>query len=303
MAPELRHLRAFLVLADELNFTAAGRRLFVSQQALSRLVQQLEREVGVPLVRRSTRSVALTDAGTALLAGARRAVSAADQAVVAARRAHAGPRAVLRVDVSSSGLETGALLLDRLRDAHSEVAVHETEVGVERGLAMLAAGELDVLMGVVDDPPPELARAVVRHERVLIGMARDHRLAAEPAVRVAALAGERLLLPADGTAPDWVRFVLATCRAAGVEPRRYNGVTHGSAAAAAVVGQGRCVVPTTAWAAPPAELVFRPLVEPAPVVRWAALTRPQDAGRPEVAAFLDTARVIGAEREWTPPSR
>jgi DNA-binding transcriptional LysR family regulator len=158
-------------------------------------------------------------------------------------------------------------------------------------------------MGEVDDPPPELARAVVRHERELIGMARDHRLAAEPAVRVAALAGERLLLPADGTAPDWVRFVLATCRAAGVEPRRYNGVTHGSAAAAAVVGQGRCVVPTTAWAAPPAELVFRPLVEPAPVVRWAALTRPQDAGRPEVAAFLDTARVIGAEREWTPPSR
>jgi DNA-binding transcriptional LysR family regulator len=299
MAPELRHLRAFLVLADELNFTAAARRLFVSQQALSRLVQQFEREVGVPLVRRSTRSVALTEAGAALLPAARRSVAAADQAVVAARRAHAGPRAALRVDVSSSGLETGALLLGRLRDEHPEVAVHETEVGVERGLAMLAAGELDVLMGVVDEPPPELSRTVVRHERVLLGTARTHLLATERAVRVAALAGEQLLLPADGTAPDWVDTILATCRAAGVEPRRWNGVTHGSAAAAAVVAQGRCVVPTTAWAAPAPGVVFRPLVDPTPVVRWAVLTRPQDAERPEVAAFLRVARMVAAEREWT----
>ena len=97
--------------------------------------------------------------------------------------------------------------------------------------------------------------------------------------------------------------MLDTCRAAGVVPRRWRGVTHGSAAAAEVVREGRCVVPTTAWAAPPPGVVFRPLVEPVPVIRWAVLVRAADLDRAEVAAFRRTAAAVSAEREWARPAR
>jgi DNA-binding MarR family transcriptional regulator len=70
--PELRHLRYFVAVAEELNFSAAARREFVSQQALSRIIQQLEAELGVLLFERTSRSVRLTPAGEAMLAAARR---------------------------------------------------------------------------------------------------------------------------------------------------------------------------------------------------------------------------------------
>lgn len=306
VALELRQLRSFLTLAEELNFTAAARRLHVTQQALSRLVQQMEREVGVPLFTRTTRSVAPTAAGAAMVPVARRAVGAADRAVVAARRAHTGARSALRVDVSSGSLDTGARILRSLRADHPEVAVHLVEVGPVRGLRSLLDGELDVLLGLVPHCPPDLVAETVRREPVLLGVARDHPLAARATVPVAALADEELLLPADETDGGWVALVHAACRAAGVEPRRWPGTTYGSQAAADVVREGRCVVPTATWAQRPSGVVFRPLVDPVPVLPWSVVVRAEDVDRPEVAAFRATARSVAAERRWSragrPPS-
>jgi DNA-binding transcriptional LysR family regulator len=85
---------------------------------------------------RTTRSVRLTEAGSALLDAARRAVAAADEAADTARRIAAGDvRRPLRVDVSSAGLETGARILRRLRRDHTELAVEQVELGVARASA------------------------------------------------------------------------------------------------------------------------------------------------------------------------
>ena len=92
MAPELRHLRHFVAVAEELNFTRAAGRLYLAQQALSASIRQLERELGEPLFVRDTRRVSLTPAGETLLPRARRLLGLAEE-TVAARRSRTVRRA------------------------------------------------------------------------------------------------------------------------------------------------------------------------------------------------------------------
>jgi DNA-binding transcriptional LysR family regulator len=296
---ELRHLRAFVAVADELSFSRAAERLHMSQQALSRTIRQLEARSALQLFDRNTRSVRLTEAGSALLDAARRAVAAADEAADVARRIAAGDlRRPLRVDVSSAGLETGARILRRLRLERPELAVEEVEYGVARALPLVRDGTVDVVLGLADRLPTGIASRVIRHEPVLVGCADDHPLAALDAVPVARLADEKLLLPSDEAAGDWVRYVEGFCRAAGFVPRRWPGVTHGSVGAAEVVRGGGCVVPSTAWIDPPAGVAFRPLVDPTPVFPWSAMWRDEPDPPDELAAFLACAGAVARERGW-----
>jgi DNA-binding transcriptional LysR family regulator len=299
MSLELRQLRSFVAVAEDLSFSAAARRLYLSQQALSRIVQQLERELGVRLLERTTRSVALTAAGEALLASARRSLAAADDAAAAARAAgRNGGRRPLRVDMSSAGLLTPARILRWLRRDHPDIPVHQVEDGVSRGLAALRAGTLDVLFGLATHCPADIPAELVHPEPVLVGMASDHPLARLPEVPVAALADVELLLPSGSAAGEWVDLVRQFCAQAGVVPRRWRGATHGSVAAAEVLRDTGCVTPTTAWADPPADLVFRPLVEPVPVLAWSMMTSPAFPGRPELETFARCVRAVTAEHGW-----
>lgn len=298
MSPELRHLRCFLAVAEELSFSAAANRLYMSQQALSRTVAQLERELGTRLFERTSRSVALTLAGEAMVVHARRAAAAADDAFDAAQRAERGDLArPLRVDISSGGIETGAAIVRRLRETRPEIAVHQVEVGVARGLELIRDGRLDVVLGLATRAPAELSVELLRREPVLLGVAEDDPLASLEEIPVAALADVELLLPSDESAAEWVEFVVDFCRQAGVTPRRWPGVTHGSVSAAEVVREARCVVPTNAWAEPPAGLVFRPL-DPAPVFPWSMVWRPDPSPTSEVEAFLACAREVRDARSW-----
>jgi DNA-binding transcriptional LysR family regulator len=286
-------------VAEDLNFTAAARRLYVSQQALSRIIQQLERTLGVRLFDRTTRSVALTRAGEAMLAAARRSTAAADDAIHAAQRAaHAESPRALRVDTSSGGLETGAILLRHLREQHPALAVHQVEEGVPRGLIALRDGGLDVLLGLAASPPAQIDAELIRREPVLLGLAAGHPLAALASVPVAMLADIPLLLPSEEAASEWTGFVRQFCAQAGITPRRWPGTTYGSVQAAEVLRNGDCAVPTVAWARPPDGVVFRPLVQPAPVFPWSVMTAPT-AGRPaEVDTFLRCARAVSAAEGW-----
>ncbi|MEJ2889543.1 LysR family transcriptional regulator [Actinomycetospora aeridis] len=290
---ELRHLEAFVAVAETRNFTAAATRLHLAQQSLSRLVAQLERELGVRLFDRTTRVVLLTASGAAMLEPARRALAGVAEAAAAARDPVAGP-VEIRVDVSSTGLDTGSRIVEALRRTHPEVLVHEVEVGMGAGLRELREGRLDLLFGLVSGPVEDLLEEVVRHEPIVLGMAADHRLAALAEVPVAELAEEALLLPSEEAAGEWVRFVATFCRQSGVTPRRWRGITHGSSAAADVVAGGDCVVPTCAWRRAPDHVVFRPLAPP-PVFAWSMLSRP-GAGRLE--DLRATVRELAAGRGW-----
>jgi DNA-binding transcriptional LysR family regulator len=304
MGTELRHLRYFAAVADDLSFSSAARRLYVSQQALSRTIQQLERQVGVKLFERTTRSVKLTPAGAAMLVSAKQSIAAADHAVDEAQRASRGePVRPLRIDVSSGGLQTGALVLRRLRRDHPDVAVDQVEEGVARGVVSLEEGRLDAVLGLAPARPGRLAGEAIRHEPVLVGMAASHPFAELDAVPVAGLAGVRLLLPSRAAAQEWIDFVEQFCSLAGVTPSRWPGTTHGSASAADVVREHDCVVPTTAWADPPADLAFRPLVDPRPVFTWSLITLPASHPRvhPALARVRAAVRDLGSELGWLAP--
>src|SRR6478735_2681647 len=97
---ELRHLRYFVAVAEELNFSRAAERLHMAQPPLSVAIRQLEQELGTPLLTRTTRDVRLTDAGRVFLAGARATLAELDRSVLDARRASTGETGRLRLAFS-----------------------------------------------------------------------------------------------------------------------------------------------------------------------------------------------------------
>jgi len=130
--PELRQLRAFVAVADEPNFTRAAERLHLGQQAVSKSVGQLERELGVALLERTTREVRLTPAGTTLLESGRDALAAADAAFDRARTVGRGLAGTVRVGVTPAiGPATRDEVARVLRDGAAELSVsfHEFRPG------------------------------------------------------------------------------------------------------------------------------------------------------------------------------
>ncbi|MYS42507.1 LysR family transcriptional regulator, partial [Streptomyces sp. SID5998] len=185
-----RLLRAFVTVAEELHFTRAAVRLYVAQQALSRDVRRLERELGAELFVRTTRQVTLTADGERLLPYARRVLAAQDELLAAFGQARP-----LFLDLNSPGLATGHRVLRRARELAPE---HEIMARFESGLTgaatELLAGRLDASFGRYAGLDPALRAGLdhqpVRYEPMAIALPEAHRLAALPEVPLAALAGE-----------------------------------------------------------------------------------------------------------------
>lgn len=294
MAQDLRHVRCFVEVATELNFTRAAARLGVTQQWLSTAVRQFEQELGVQLFERTTRKVALTTAGEALLPRSRRLLALADE--VFDSGPGEGSARLLTVDISSSGLETGAAVLRHLRERSPEVGVRQVEHGVPRGVHALRAGALDVLLGNAVHVPEDIQVELIRLEPVQVMLRADHPLAGAP-VPAAALAESAWLLPSDELAPEWSEQVVNLCQQAGFRPQRYPGVTQGSAAAAELVLEGRCVVPTVGWTRVPPGVVAQPLVAPSVLFPWSVMWVEALRGA-ATTKLLEAARTTSQANGW-----
>jgi DNA-binding transcriptional LysR family regulator len=194
MTPELRHLRYFVAVAEELHFGRAADRAGIAQPALSQQVRRLEGMVGAELFVRSTRSVALTPAGAALLPHARRALAEAELGAAAAARAARGEIGHLTVGF----IETAAVSLipaavREFRARHPDVTLSLRELSVDAQIQGLRGGTLD--LGVVRAPvdAADLEVAVVADDRLLAAVPGSHRLAAAGSVSVPELAAEPLV--------------------------------------------------------------------------------------------------------------
>ena len=192
--PELRQLRAFVAVAEELNFTRAAERLFLGQQAVSKSVRQLERELGVPLLERTTREVRLTPAGAALLEDGRAALRDADAAFARARTVGGAVEGTVRIGVSPAvGLDVRDRAVRVLREGAPELSVALHEVRPGRVAQQLRDRDLDLVIARTAPDTAGLDSAALAPSPVVLCVPAGHRLAAASAVRLAELDGERLL--------------------------------------------------------------------------------------------------------------
>jgi DNA-binding transcriptional LysR family regulator len=156
--PELRHLRYFVAVAEELNFSRAARRLRIAQPPLSVAIRQLEQELGAELFLRSSREVTLTEAGRTLLDGARRTLAEAERAMAEARRASAGEVGSLRLAFSwSARFETLPALGQAFRTERPDVALLTEEMWNARMPAALRSGSVDVAVALCPEIAGELS--------------------------------------------------------------------------------------------------------------------------------------------------
>ncbi|MCR5863832.1 LysR family transcriptional regulator [Aquincola sp. J276] len=219
---DLRPLRQFVAVAEELHFGRAARRLHMTQPPLTQAVQALERELEVALFLRTKRSVALTPAGEALLDQARRLLRAADALPAVVRAAAAGRSGLLRLAFVSS-IAYGPLpeWLRGFRQAHPEVDVQLREATLDVQLAAFAAEEIDAgfVLHAPDAAPPGFGARTVLTEPMQLVLPAAHPLAARRTLRFADAAAEPLVIFPRQITPSLFDAVVAAYRGAGFTPR------------------------------------------------------------------------------------
>ncbi|MEU3335620.1 LysR family transcriptional regulator [Streptomyces sp. NPDC006668] len=204
----VRDLRYFVTVAEELHFTRAAERLYVSQPALSKQIRALERQLGVQLLRRDRQGVELTPAGAELLPHARRVIEAWAEGASAMREARAALRSTLVVGMSTSPGRGGLLpaIRSRFTAAHPGATVRLRQVSWEDPTAGLSDGEADVAFVWLPLPDQErYAWTVVAEEPRLVALPDTHPLAARPEIDFADLADEPFLAlpPSAGPLRDY----------------------------------------------------------------------------------------------------
>lgn len=225
--PELRQLRYFVVVAEELNFSRAATRLHMAQPPLSVAIRRLEDELGTDLFVRTSREVKLTGAGEALLEGARRTLAEAERAVSAARRAGAGALGRLRLAFSwSARFDTLPALARALRAARPDVELITQEMWNAPMCDALQSGQVDAAVSLCPEPGPGLASEPLRRERAVVVVSAAHPLAGRSPAALADLAQDTFLMFPRELGPRLYDALADICRRAGFEPRLRNESFH-----------------------------------------------------------------------------
>ncbi|GAB3451393.1 LysR substrate-binding domain-containing protein [Streptomonospora sediminis] len=279
-----------MTLADELHFTHAAATLHISQQGLSRSIAELEEQVGVQLLVRTTRSVALTDAGELFLRGARTALDALDEGARAARATRDRFQGPLRIGFSvSSLLELNAPILRAFRARYPSVAIELESFQWGDPSCGLYSNTTDIafVRPPIECPGLHVERMFV--EPRAIGVDRNHPLAAARSVTLDDLVGERILAPCTNDRA-WSRFW--TLRDTGLDERSlpHVGPMVGSMEAELEkVASGEAITVTTismSRFAPRPSIVYRPITDVAGselVLAW------RGPATPLIEAFRATA--------------
>lgn len=300
---EPRLLRAFTAVADELHFTRAAARLYVAQQALSRDIRRLERELGAELFVRTTRQVALTAEGTRLLPYARRVLAAQEELAAAFGGGGAGAGRPLVVDVGAP-VSTGSEVLAEARGRISpEVElVARFHSGLTGAAAELLAGRLDVSFGRVGGlDPAVLARLdhrLIRYERMAVVLREEHPLARLPEVPLEALAGETLYAAAGNAATaEWTDLATQLFAGRGIVMAEPFPEIEGVEEFTRVVAKRRwSVLASTVFIAMPGA-VLRPLAGPVPLSPVSMVWR-RGLRHPGLDALRAAAAALGAAGGW-----
>jgi DNA-binding transcriptional LysR family regulator len=288
---EIRHLRYFVAVAEELHFTRAAAKLQTAQPALSQQIRRLERELGTPLFHRSNRSVEMTHAGRVFLHHARRVIEAADRAKRAAKQASEGDLGTLTIGfLAQPTVELLPDLLASYRDRHPHVEIELHEMQNQEQVDALMRGRLDIALMTHRARDSRVCAVALQRFRLVVAMPVNHGLAERSFVRLRDLSDEPWIYPVGSSGP-----LYAACAKAGFEPRIAQQATeHAVRLALVAAGLGLTLDLEAAGRTPNSRVVYRQLTPEVCVDLVASWRR--DRLSPVVEGFLGVARAAAKSR-------
>lgn len=258
---ELRHLRYFVAVADEKNFTRAAARLHIAQPPLSRQIGQLEEELGVVLIEKGTRPLRLTEAGKFFHAHAQELLNKAADLKAMTQRVGKIDRKFAIGFVASTLYGLLPEIVRRFRNRFQSVEISFHEMTTIAQLQALKEGRIDVGFGRLKSEDPAIRRIVLREEALIVALPVDHRLAAiERPLALAEVAQEALLVYPQNPRPSFADQVLAIFRERNLVPQKVIEVRELQIAIGLVgAGQGVAIVPQSLQGMIRTDVVYRPL--------------------------------------------
>jgi DNA-binding transcriptional LysR family regulator len=297
---ELRHLRYFVAVADELHFGRAAEKLHISQPPLSHQIQDLERELGVALFHRTRHFVALTEAGRAFLEEVRRILQDTDHATETARKVGHGEVGRLSVGfglASASGVM--GKILNVFFSRHANVALDLQTLHSRAQIEALANRRIDVAFPILPVSHRDITAEAVAAEPLVAALPDAHPLARASRVRLADLRSHPFVRVSPEAAPTFHDLVLAACAEAGFTPSVAHEAGHILTILGLVgAGLGVAILPGSLGGKSAEGVVFRPIVDAPPVQIGVAYRRHETSTL--LLAFLHVVREVSRKKSARP---
>lgn len=289
---ELRHLRYFIAVAEELHFSRAAERLHIAQPPLSQQIRALEEELGVQLFERTKRRVQLTEAGLVFLAETRQVLAQVEQAVRAAQRASRGEIGRLAVGVNSSATHSflpEILRVFRERFPFVELVLHE--LASSQQVQGIRDNRIDIgFLWLPNINDSALSFMPIWREPVIVALPETHPLANLPEIPLKALAGESFVLPPHQLGPGFYSQIISLCQQAGFSPKVVQEAMLVQTIVSLVAGGvGVALVPASLQSLQRVGVVYKALQGQTPELEMAVVWR-QDNSSQILQEFLEVVR-------------
>ena len=286
---ELRHLRYFIAVAEELNFTRAAERLHIAQPPLSQQIQQLEAQLGFQLFRRTKRTVVLTEAGQVFFDEAQKILLQVDRAIQLSRQTSRGELGQLTISfVSSAAHNVVPVILQAFRTLNPAVKLELRELTTNEQLQRLREGRIDI--GFVRPPVEDKINSeIVFREPLILALPETHAMAKCDRVQLRSLKDEPFILFPRSLAPGLYDPIVGLCSGAGFSPIAAQEAIQMQTIVSLVAAEiGVAIVPPSMQNFQRSGVVYKILSESTPIVSIALIWRQNPS--PAVQRFLQVAR-------------
>lgn len=288
---DVRRLRYFLAVAEELHFGRAAERLHIAQPALSRQIANLEAGIGALLFDRTRSVIAMTAAGDALLPRARDILARVADAARVAKRASEGTVGVIQVGfVSSATYSILPGVFNRYRAAHPDVELVLHALNTAELRIALINRSIDVAFARPGIGDPEIVSEVVQREPLAVALPEEDMLAQQNHIALSDLSQRPFVIYPRHPRPSFADHILELCRREGFTPTIAQETLEIQTALSLVsVGAGVSIVPESASEAQLTGVAYRPFLGEAPQTQLSLAYR-RDNRSPVVAGFCALVR-------------
>ncbi|WP_250492975.1 LysR family transcriptional regulator [Caballeronia sp. GAWG1-1] len=261
---ELRHLRYFVAVAEERNFTRAAQRLNIAQPPLSRQIQQLEETLGVQLLERNSRPLKLTETGKFFYSHAAQLIAQTSELESMTRRVGNIERSLSVGFVGSTLYGMLPKIIRRFRDENPTVELSLHEMSTMDQLRALKDGHIDVGFGRIRNEDANIRRVILREEKMIVALPQGHALSVlKPVLALRDLLNETLIVYPKAPRPSYSDQVLAAFKDRALEPRRIYEVRELQIALGLVAaGEGISIVPSSVYGLKRDDVSYKDLDDP-----------------------------------------